>query len=53
MRMFHKVEGQQAAAEVTSDQSNVRRPVIFEEASNVSEELLINQEGIFLLQMKQ
>ncbi len=36
----------EAAAEVKNDQSNVRRPVAFEEASNADEELLIHQEGI-------
>ncbi len=53
MTIFHAVEEPQAAAKVTSDQSNVRRIVIFEEDSNADEELLIHQEGFYLLPMKQ
>ncbi len=46
MTIVHAVEESEAAAEVTSDQSTVRRPVVFEKASNENEELLIHQEGI-------
>ncbi len=46
MTIIHKIDDNEAAAELTSDQSNVRRPVVFEEASNSDEELLIHQEGI-------
>ncbi len=46
MTIVHAVEEPEAAAEVTSDQSNVRRPVVFEEAANEYEELLIHQERV-------
>ncbi len=46
MTIFHTVEEPQAAAEVASDQRNVRRPVIFEEGSKGDEELIIHQERI-------
>ncbi len=46
MIIFHEIEEPRAAAEATSDQRNVPRPVIFEESSNADEELLIHQEGI-------
>ncbi len=42
MTGLHAVEEPQAAAEVTSDRNNDRRPEDFEEASNA----LINQQGI-------
>ncbi len=46
MTIVHAMEEPEAAAEITGDQSNVRRPVVFEEASNADEEPLIHQEGI-------
>ncbi len=41
MSIVHAMEEPEAAAEVTSEQCNVRRPVVFDKASNVDEELLI------------
>ncbi len=46
MTIVHAVEEPEAAAEVKEIRVNVRRPVVFEEATNEDEELLIHKEGI-------
>ncbi len=48
MKIVHADEKPKTAAKVTSDQRNVRRPVIFEEAKDEDEELLVLQEEILL-----
>ncbi len=49
MTIVHAVEEPEAAAEVTGEQRNVRRFVVFEEASNSDEELLVSEKGFYLL----
>ncbi len=46
MTLVHTVTESEAAANIIDDQSNVRRPVVFEEARNADEELIIHQEGL-------
>ncbi len=52
MTVVHKIEDIEAAAELTSDQSNFPHPVVFEEASNSDEERPIHQEGILFTSNK-
>ena len=45
MLIVHTIEDPQAAVDVAGDKDNIRRPKIFEEAENESEELEVHQDA--------